>query len=69
MKHKNKNNRVKYIESLLNNFNDDEANKINNINELSLSKELKNIIKNNSNNIVSGSGLKLKPINTSKLLK
>lgn len=60
----------KVINSLLHNFDDKEANNINSLNEKSLSKELKNIIKNNSNNIVkgSGSGLKLKPIDTSKLL-
>lgn len=58
------------IETLLDNYNEPEADKINQLNEKSLSKELKNIIKNNSNNIVkgSGSGLKLKPIDTSKLL-
>ena len=62
--------RVEFIESLLTTYNEPEADKINRLNEKSLSKELKNIIKNNSNNIVksSGSGLKLKPIDTSKLL-
>jgi hypothetical protein len=61
----------KYINSLLKNFDDSDADKINLNNEKVLSKELKNIIKNNSNNIVKGSGtnLKLKPIDTSKLLK
>jgi hypothetical protein len=60
----------KFIETLLNNYNEPEADKINQLNEKSLSKELKNIIKNNSNNISksSGSGLKRKPIDTSKLL-
>jgi hypothetical protein len=62
--------KTKFIETLLDNYNEPEADKINQLNEKSLSKELKNIIKNNSNNIVkgSGSGLKLKPIDTSKLL-
>jgi len=65
---KSKNN--KFIESLLNSYDEPEADKINKFNEKSLSKELKKLIKNNSNNIVksSGGGLKLKPIDTSKLL-
>jgi len=65
---KSKNNTL--IESILNNYDEPEADKINQLNEKSLSKELKKLIKNNSNNIVksSGSGLKLKPIDTSKLL-
>ena len=63
----------KKISKLLNNFDDSEANKINSLNEKSLSKELKNIIKNknNNNNInTSGSGsvLKRKPIDTSILI-
>lgn len=62
--------KTKFIETLLNNYNEPEADKINKLNEKSLSKELKKLIKNNSNNIVksSGGGLKLKPINTNKLL-
>lgn len=70
MKYSKKNNKnFKFIETLLNNYNEPEEDKINQLNEKSLSKELKNIIKNNSNNIKGlGSGLKLKPINTSKLL-
>jgi len=68
MKYSKKKN-MKFIESLLTNYNEPEADKINQLNEKSLSKELKNIIKNNSNNIKgSGSSLKRKPIDTSKLL-
>ena len=65
----------KVINSLLHNFDDEEANNINSLNEKSLSKELKNIIQKNnvSNNIngVKGSGsvLKRKPINTLVLLR
>lgn len=73
MKYSKKNNKnFKFIETLLNNYNEPEEDKINQLNEKSLSKELKNIIKNNSNNISnkksSGGGFKLKPIDTSKLI-
>lgn len=63
------------IEKILNNFDDSEANKINESNEKILSKELKNIIKNNNINTninksskTSGGGLKRRPINTSVLI-
>lgn len=63
---------TKFIESLLNDYNEnsaEDADKINKYNEKVLSKELKNIIKNNNHNIKgSGSVLKKKPIDTSKLL-
>uniref|UniRef100_A0A6C0H0Z9 Uncharacterized protein n=1 Tax=viral metagenome TaxID=1070528 RepID=A0A6C0H0Z9_9ZZZZ len=67
---KSKNNK-EFIESLLNNYDEPEADKINKFNEKSLSKELKKLIKNNSNNIVksSGGGLKLKPIDTHILIQ
>jgi hypothetical protein len=64
----------KFINSLLHNFDDEEANNINSLNEKSLSKELKNILLNNKKNNItnnikgSGSVLKRKPINTLVLI-
>lgn len=68
MKFLKKNNRI--INSLLKNFDDSDADRINTNNEKILSKELKNIIKkNNKDNNITGSGsvLKRKPIDTTKL--
>lgn len=73
---KKKKQKFNFINNLINSYQEPLESKINKFNEISLTKELKNIIKNNSNNInkinnkrLETKFIKIKPINTHVLKK